>query len=61
MSVPTTYGGAGSKVTIREKKRERKNLALANQWVMSQHFPKNKLALGLAALAFAFAVCSWVI
>jgi hypothetical protein len=28
---------------------------------MSQYFPQNKLALGFAALAFAFAVRSWII
>lgn len=28
---------------------------------MGQYFPKNELALGFAALAFAFAVRGWII
>jgi hypothetical protein len=51
-----TYVRQGSKVTTGDKKGGKKQLALANQEIVSKGFPENEWALRLGALAFAFPV-----
>jgi hypothetical protein len=56
-----TYVGQGSKVTTRDKKGRKKQLALANQEIVSKGFPENEWALGFGAFAFAFPVCGGIV